>query len=1019
MKGRSILKSVLFVAVLHLLSACGGADTPFTLVDHTPDNSGGNLGPGSSGVVTPGGNSQGGCVVTYSSKFSIQAKLAPGGSSSADPTGLVVGDPHDLPPIKLHFNGNQVTMLGDDFPPADVVLGTQPITVRQKAGTQAAGTYDAATGAINLSGVQFQITQPIPIELPSFSFTTGGTGDITGANGNLSAQGAPLTSDKKLKLAAGFQIGTFPLPEYVGAAVTIVLDGTVDSIPDPATCTGGGGGASGVIFKEVIHNPDSSTSETGLGANNTLDFGGVFVAQAGTDTAATDDPHYYKTKTLRVRNNTSSALSGNLTNPAGYSITPSGSVNIPPGGSQDFQIQFGFPPASDYSEGSVPASRTVSGTLNFGSASVTLGGVAKRAAPELTMAGTETSAPNTVDLGVTPANVLGTGANTKLDCRPGSPPIPLVARKVSIQNTGIRPLQIQHILAPVNNAAQPADPYCANYGTEFMRMGLNVEGGATCQTVTVSGHVYLTDTCTIPVGPGKVNFKVVYLPANASSIRNATGNNLEKDAGHLTVQTNDPRFDGSAGHDSYSINLQGAVSPDRSNVLKIKRDGTTTEVSAGGNVRVNIPNTTDGAVTQKLVLLNHLDQPLNEVQITVADTAHFQIVNSPAPPPSVIPAMSNGAGAEPGKGEFYVRFTKPSGATTGAFPTTLQVRFIPDSTGVQNTFTVNLIGSINHQAITGRANMNIEFISSYIDSPLLSSGPVDSLDYRKPQLTAFRPGPMKMNFTAVEGSETLRNVTILNPPGVDPTDVGVLNTVRGMAKSKRAELVRVYSTRLSGYPGGVEDANHDGIPDCTDPESINQDYQAGGCSFFYYLFATKPGQPGQYDDETGQLIFSDIDLRLVNPFHAQVLDYQTNQFTNTPLRGTVSTLTVDSKYDGDISLVPDPTITNSQIAVPDSAAQSFLASAQYGCPGGDAWKPTDSATPAFGCYISHSSPYFLKGMSVTPLPDGDYQMILTLLTRFPGAGAPNYVPSFMAGGKLWVAIQGKLHICGSDQDACN
>ena len=32
-------------------------------------------------------------------------------------------------------------------------------------------------------------------------------------------------------------------------------------------------------------------------------------------------------------------------------------------------------------------------------------------------------------------------------------------------------------------------------------MGLNVEGGASCSTVTIGGHTYLTDHCQIPWEP--------------------------------------------------------------------------------------------------------------------------------------------------------------------------------------------------------------------------------------------------------------------------------------------------------------------------------------------------------------------------------------------------------------------------------------------------------------------------------------------------------------------------------------
>jgi hypothetical protein len=215
-------------------------------------------------------------------------------------------------------------MIGDEFQEGSLTLGSQTISVRQKAGTTATGTYTDSDGSLSLSGVEFEITSPLEIPLPAFSLTTGDAGNIHGNFGDLGAHGAPLnSSDKTMTLVGGFQISTFPLAEFVGAAVTVQLQGTLDAIPDPATCMGGG--SSGLILKEVITNPDHSTSEVALGSDNTLGFGRVFVPQSGVDSPAAGDERFNKTKTLRVKNLTSDAVSGTVSNPTGYTITPSGS----------------------------------------------------------------------------------------------------------------------------------------------------------------------------------------------------------------------------------------------------------------------------------------------------------------------------------------------------------------------------------------------------------------------------------------------------------------------------------------------------------------------------------------------------------------------------------------------------------------------------------------------------------------------------------------------------------------------
>src|SRR5215467_13103173 len=130
---------------LFLLGGCGGADTPFSLVDNNPNNNGSGLGGG--GGNSGGGTGGQGCVVQFTSTLTLKAKVAPGSSDSADSTGLINGEPKDLPPIALRFNGDQVSMNGDDFQPAEILLGTQNVTVRQKAGTTASGSYSDADGS--------------------------------------------------------------------------------------------------------------------------------------------------------------------------------------------------------------------------------------------------------------------------------------------------------------------------------------------------------------------------------------------------------------------------------------------------------------------------------------------------------------------------------------------------------------------------------------------------------------------------------------------------------------------------------------------------------------------------------------------------------------------------------------------------------------------------------------------------------------------------------------------------------
>src|SRR4029450_12818776 len=97
----------------------------------------------------------------------------------------------------------------------------------------------------------------------------------------------------------------------------------------------------------------------------------------------------------------------------------------------------------------------------------------------------------------------------------------------------------------------------------------------------------------------------------------------------------------------------------------------------------------------------------------------------------------------------------------------------------------------------------------------------------------------------------------------------------------------------------------------------------------------------------------------------------------TDLKATISTLNVDSKFAGDVPLVPEPSISASQIAGPDADANAILANPTYQCPEG--WDPMSPETPTFSCFMRPSSPHFVQGLNLTPLPNGDYRMVLRLL----------------------------------------
>ncbi len=990
-----------FLASLLLLH-CGGGDHPYTVPSKASSNP--------STIPAPPTNVSHlkGCAISFASQLVLETK---GGPSLGD----IKSDPRPLQEIPLRFAGSEVAMLAQEFPTIDLVIEGAPAAMRiqQKEGSSAQGTYDSNSGQIELDNVIFVVTlldktslAPLglaPIEMSPLSLSTGSVNQ-NGKFGALQMQGAALdSSSKHITLVGGLNIPeSFPSEDLKGASLVVSFSGSLSDLPSSGNCSGSF--ASGLGFKSITNSSEGEV-EQDL-ADHTLGFDRVYVPQAGVDAASAGDSRFFSHRILRVKNNTDAAIHGNIQSTENFKIAPLGNVAIPAGAFRDFQIEFSAKPATDYSEQAVPANKTISSSLNFESGSVKLQGDLRRAAPELVIRGTEENAASTVDLGIVPAQVLGSGPSSKLDCRPlPGNKVPLVSRQVSIENHGIRPLQILKINHALDSRPQSKDPFCGGFPNEFIWIGLKPLGSSHCNTLLQNGKIYLTDQCALPDSQGELSFKVLYFPVNASSVSNAVNNVIAPDTGSLTVESNDPRYNVAEGKEPFKLNLSSGVSPDQSNVLRIQKEGSSVEVNTGANIRLNISNSTDLSLTQKLILLNHLDQALNGVKISIEDASHFEILPNPSIP-SQIPAMP-GNSSEPGKAEFLVKFNKPPGMTQGDIATRLKVKFTPANTSNENIFEINLIGSVNHQVLTGDVKMKIDFISSYFDTNLLKSSPIESEDFRTGQFNAFRPGDLKFIFSEVPGAEHLRHVTMVHTLNVDPFNPNLLQAILNLTPEDRKEVLRVYSTRLSGYPGGLEDGNHDGIPDCVEPLSLKSPFEASHCSFFYYIFSTKPGKDGIYNDETGELFFPDVKLRLLNPYHATVLDFNSNLLTDTELKASVATLTFDSLIAGDQPLVPDPRLSSSEIAVPDDLASTLLSNIDTKCPEG--WLPWDPAKkPAFGCFMNPSSPHYMKGYPARPLNHGEYSIVLSLVTKLNPAGPPDHVPSFMANGRMWVGILGRL-----------
>jgi len=240
------------------LAACAGEDKPFSLVGDSNDGGADPSTNNPGGGETPGG--QEGCFVNFNGQMQLKISAAPSGGA---PLEKLDAKPVVLQPIPIKADGNTLTLAGDTFP--QIILTTVNDTVDLRIsgipGTSASGTYDPATGAIEISDFQFALeilnkgtTTPFvdgKETLAGVDFTTGSV-TANGNNNPITETGSPVDPTTK---AMAMVIG-ITLPEHFtalnlldtrigGGALTANFSGTLDQLPDQ--CTGGtpGGGTPG------------------------------------------------------------------------------------------------------------------------------------------------------------------------------------------------------------------------------------------------------------------------------------------------------------------------------------------------------------------------------------------------------------------------------------------------------------------------------------------------------------------------------------------------------------------------------------------------------------------------------------------------------------------------------------------------------------------------------------------------------------------------------------------------------
>ncbi len=278
---RSLFKNVaIWVLTCLALAGCAGEDKPFSLV-------GGSDGPGGnpSGNTPPGGGTPDGCFVNFNGTMQLKISAHP---PSGAPIEKLDAQKVTLQPIPIKAEGGNLTLRGDTFPQIILTTVNDAVDLRISGipGTSAGGTYDSATGAIQIDDFQFALeiltkgtTEPFVDGKETLSGVDFTTGSVT-ANGNLNPiteTGSPVDpGSKAMAMVIGItlpdQFTTLNLLDsrIGGGALTAKFEGTLDQLPDqctggtPGGGTGGGGGPSEFAVSE-----GSSAKITSLDFGNT------------------------------------------------------------------------------------------------------------------------------------------------------------------------------------------------------------------------------------------------------------------------------------------------------------------------------------------------------------------------------------------------------------------------------------------------------------------------------------------------------------------------------------------------------------------------------------------------------------------------------------------------------------------------------------------------------------------------------------------------------------------------------
>ncbi|HKX12552.1 MAG TPA: hypothetical protein VJP40_05320 [bacterium] len=854
------------------LQACSGSDKPFTIADDTPPSDGGPN-PGT-GNPPPGAE---GCTVNFNGKMQLQV-------SSAGMAPIIGSRFIDIPPIPIKVDGNNLTLVGADFPRFKAFIGDNPpadLWIHGDPSNNATGTYDPASGKIEINDLKFLVDVKVvgaetdlgpPLtQIPTVKLTTD-AGQSASGNGNpasITVDGAAVNkSDRSLTMVAvvtlpGTLGGLAPIDEKLGGgALTAVFQGNLDQLPE--SCVEGGGTPGG----------------GGTGGSG----------------------------------------------PSEFAISDGSNANV-----------------------------------------------------------------GTVDFGATLALVKSSNGKTILDCTDASNRgLKSVIITLTNKSAGERKIKIGQ---PADSDVDPKDPLCSG-SSEFVRGAVSVAGGASCETVTVGGKEFMTGECTLPESAdAKIQFPLMYVPYNfvaasggaapeatPAATPGATPGptaSVPQDTGALVFEYDDGK--------TFSLSLKGKTEPDSRDALSISKvkEGVVSKknIRNGQLVKIALLDTDPKPFTQEMAIKNtsaDLWQNITvEVEAPETGTSAFVVENLAAT------NLPGGSTEAPSTVKFNLVYT-PSAA--GADQGKLIVKLVKSGSSAVTELKFDIAGSVGAEPVLGNYELRIDFLTAFMDNALQPK-PTESLDFR--EFPAQAPPPRTIIFSPVNEEE-------LEPIEIIPLDFDPLTAT----KAQRMSSLRIFNAQGSGLVPGDDESM------CHEPDNINKPYVTGDCAFFYFSIGTSDDSEGFYDDETGHMTIPNLKLQVRNPYHGPIgggvwpASAPGVNVLDTTLDMSLTTQVIDKIHDGDLTLVPDSRVSQSQLNILNNKPANQ----------GDPCPEDPAEHPHFKCYVTADGKYMTgKPLRLRPGTESTYDVVVVAVTQFNPKSVESDIPVFMDNNtRMYLAIQGRL-----------